>query len=444
MKILRNDRFIYVFIGLMLLCIFLRNAIHIEVPVSVILLFSVIPVCIATPSQMMAMLVSFIPLATGFQYKYALLVYVIIGIIRFGKQLSISKVVPVVVAMMIWELAHVDDTFLMSEYLRSFAELLLLGFVTSIKWKDIDFKLIARSLAIATIGVALIIIYIQINSGLGSLMDMLSQSAAEYRFGQDTTDGTAYGLNFNANQLGFICNMSIASLLVLIARKEHSLLDVVMLVALIFFGAITVSRTFVVVALFLFLSFMFLSPGSAKQRTQNILVLLIVAPLLIWGVFEFAPSIIENFAVRNDVDDITNGRAGLMAFYNDHIFSSFSNCFWGIGLQGYGGKLANIYGHHIIVCHNGIQELWVVWGFVGVLLFGLVILGMIITSKKWSKNRGLFAFIPLCSLLFSSMAGQLISSGTYLLSLSLTYIVMCLDWSEISTRKQTINNYAQR
>lgn len=437
--------YIYIFIVAILLLMFLRNALHIEIPVSVILLLSVIPVCIATPSQMMAMLMSFIPLATGFQYKYALLLYVIIGIIRFGKLLSISKVVPVVAAMMIWELAHVDDTFLMSEYLRSFAELLLLGFVTSIKWKEIDYKLIARSLAIATIGVSLIIIYIQINSGLGSLMDMLAQGAAEYRFGQNTTEeGTAFGLNFNANQLGFICNMSIAALLMLIARKEHSMLDITMVVALVFFGAMTLSRTFVAVALLLFVSYIFLLPGSYKQRSRNILLLLIIAPIFVWGIFEFAPSIIENFAARNDVDDITNGRAGLMAFYNDHIFSSFNNCFWGLGLQGYGSEIANLYGHQVEVCHNSIQELWVAWGFVGVLLFGLMVLYMIITSKRWSRNRTLFAFMPLCALLFSSMAGQLISSGSSLLSLSLTYIIMCLDWRQTSIHQKITDNYAQR
>lgn len=440
MKVFKSDKLIFVAIGLVLACMFLRNALHIEIPVSIILFFSVIPMCIATPSQMVAMLVSFIPLSTGFQYKYALLLYLIIGVARFHRYIKPTKAVLIIIAMMVWELAHgLSGEFSISEFMRCFAELLILCFIMCIKWDNVNIKLISRSLAIATIGTCLIITYIEISGGLGSLINMISQSAAEYRFGQDTTDGATYGLNFNANQLGFICNMAIASLLVLIARKEHSILDIVMLGILVFFGLITLSRTFVAVALFLFAFFIFASPGSAKQRTRNILLFAIIAPILFLLVFEFTPSIIENFVARNDTDDITNGRAGLMTFYHEHIFSSFEHCFWGIGLQGYGGKLANMYGHQVVVCHNGIQELWVTWGIVGVVLFALMIFSMIITSKRWANNRVFFALLPLCALLFSSMAGQLISSGTYLLSLSLTYIVMCLKWN-----KHSIYPYAKR
>lgn len=431
----KNNKYnvVWLTLGAMLLIVLARLGLGINIPAILLLAISIAPALLGTPSQLLAMAISFIPLATTFQYKYALLLYLIIGIIKFRKQLSISKVVIVIGAMMIWEIAHgADESFSMTELFRNFAELMFLGFVTSIKWKNIDYKLIARSLAIATIGISLIIIYIQINSGLGSLMDMLSQDAAEYRFGQDTTEeGTAFGLNFNANQLGFICNMSIAALLVLIARKEHSILDVSMVIALVFFGAMTLSRTFVVVALLLFVSYIFLSPGSYKQRSRNTLLLLIIAPIFVWGIFEFAPSIIENFAARNDTDDITNGRAGLISFYNDHIFSSFKHCFWGVGLQNYGGKLADMYGHHIVVCHNSIQEAWVIWGFVGVVMLLLTFIFMMTSSIRLSGKRPFFALVPLLALIFSSMAARIISSGTYTLALSLVYIILCLSWNKL-------------
>lgn len=439
----KNNRnnVVWLTLGAMLLIVLARLGLGINIPVILLLAISIVPALFGSPSQLLAMAISFIPLATTFQYKYALLLYLIIGFIRFRRLISISKVVPIILLMMIWELAHgFDASFSLTEYLRSFAELLFLGFVTSIKWKDIDYKLIARTLAAATIGVSLIIIYIQINSGLGSLMDMLSQSAAEYRFGQDTMgdERSSYNLNFNANQLGFICNMSIVSLLMLIARKEHSTLDIVMLCALLFFGMLTLSRTFVVVASFLFVSFVFLAPGAAKQRSKNILLLLVFIPIFLLTVFEFAPSILENFVARNDTDDITNGRAGLMSFYNDHIFSSFKHCVWGVGLQDYGDKIANMYGQHILVCHNSIQEAWVIWGFIGVIMLLLTFLFMTTSSLKWSGKRPFFALVPLLALIFSSMAARIISSGTYTLALSLVFIIMCLNWNN---KKE---NYAKK
>lgn len=431
--------YVWLSLGAMLLIVLARLGFGINIPVFSLLAISIVPVLLGSPSQMLAMALTFIPLATAFQYKYAILLFLIIGGIRYRRELSFSRIIPIIIAMMIWELAHVDGSFSFSMYLRNFTELLFLGFIASIKWKDINYKLIARSLAIATIGVSLIIIYIQIKGGLESFMEMLFQGAEEYRFGQDTTeDGVSFGLNFNANQLGFICNMAIAGLLTLVARQEHSIGDVVMIGVLLFFGAMTLSRTFVAVALFLFVAFIFLSSGTSKQRSRNLLLLLVIAPILIWCVFEFAPSIIENFVARNDTDDITNGRGDLMVFYNDHIFSSPKYCFWGIGLQGYGLKIADIYGHHMLVCHNSIQEIWVVWGFLGVVLFALLICFMVTTSRRYAEKRKLFALVPLLALLFSSMAARIISSGTYTLALSLVYIIMCLNWNSKS------NNYAKR
>jgi hypothetical protein len=432
---------VWLTLGAMLLVVFARLGLEINLPVTLLLAISVVPALLGTPSQFLAMAITFIPLATTFQYKYALVLYLIIGIIRFRKLISISKVVPIIIMLMVWELAHhgLNGAFSFTEYLRSFAELLFLGFITSIKWEKFDFKVIARALAAATIGASLIIIYIHVNSGLENFMDMMTENAEMYRFGQNTIeDGEVpFSLNFNPNQLGFICNISIASLLMLIARKEHSTIDIVMICTLIFVGLLTLSRTFVAVATFIFLSFMFLSPGAVKQRAQNIILLLVVVPILLFVVFEYAPSIIEGFSARNDTNDITNGRSFLMEFFHNHIFSSFKHCFWGIGLQEYGLKILSLYGR-ILVCHNGIQEVWVTWGFVGLLIFMFMMLSMISTSRRWSGNRTFFVFIPLCALLFNSMAGQLVSSGTMMLSLSLVYIVMCIKWDK------TPNQYVQK
>lgn len=437
-KMQSNNGVVWATLGAMLLVVFARLGLEINLPVILLLAISIVPALFGTPSQFLAMAITFIPLATTFQYKYALVLYLIIGFIRFRSLMSISRVVPIIIVMMMWELAHhgLNGAFSFTEYLRNFAELLFLGFVTSIKWEEVDFKTIARALAVATIGASIIIVYIHIHSGLDNFMDMMAENSEMYRFGQNTMEEgeASYSLNYNANQLGFICNISIVSLLMLVARKEHSTIDIVMICTLIYFGLLTLSRTFVFVAAFIFLSFMFLSPGAVKQRAKNMLLLLVVVPILSYVVFEYAPSVIEGFSARNDTNDITNGRSFLMEFYHNHIFSSFKNCFWGIGLQGYGDKIRSMYGSNILVCHNSIQEVWVVWGVVGLLLFTLMILYMISTSRKWSANRTFFALLPLLALLFSSMAARILSSGTYALALSLVYITMCLSWNKTSSQ----------
>jgi hypothetical protein len=48
--------------------------------------------------------------------------------------------------------------------------------------------------------------------------------------------------------------------------------------------------------------------------------------------------------------------------------SSISNFIFGIGLQDFQGKISSIHSVSINVAHNGIQEIWVVWGILGVVL----------------------------------------------------------------------------
>lgn len=420
----------YATVALMLLMLLLRNGLKVSIPISLVLMVSVLPAFFASPSQIVAMAAAFIPMSAGFQIKYAILAYLLIGVVRYRNSLQRTGVVVPLLLMMVWELGHgLGMEFTLSEYLRDFSELIFLVFVTTLKWDRVDFKIISRLLAISTVGVSLIIIYIQLNSGLEGLLEMFSEGTSHYRFGRDNTEeGTLFGLNYNPNQLGFICILSIVSTLTLVARREHQFIDLVLMVLCIFFGFITLSRAFVLVLIFAFGSFILFSPGSRGERTRNILLLLAVAPLMLWFIMNYLPSVMESFLGRMQVDDITNGRTHLLGFYNDHIFSSFENCFWGLGLQNYGVRIEALYGHQIEVCHNGFQEIWLTWGFPGVLLFCWMMIEMLRGSHRWSGVRPFFAFVPLAVMLFNSMAGQLISSGNNLLSLSLFYAVLSMKW----------------
>ena len=427
-----KDYLIYIFIGLVLLLFMARNALSINIPTILILFVSVIPAFFATESQFLAMVLSFLPLGAGFQYKYAIMIYVLIGLIRFHRKISLNQMIIPIMLMMIWELLHgFSYSFSITEFFRDFAEMLFLVFLTFFRWDRINYRLISRILAISVVGICLVIIVTHISNGFGSMIDLFSQSADKFRFGQGTTEeGTQYGLNFNANQLGMICNMAISALLILIARQENSWVDNLLLVLCILFGLTTLSRTYVIVLLVILSAFVFSSSSSLKLKLRKIFLFLLSSIVVLFVLVEYAPFIIDNFISRNDSDDITNGRAFLMSFYNSHIFSCFKYFFFGIGLQGYGMKIIELYGSNILVCHNGIQEIWVTWGIVGIFLFTYFICSMVRMSSRWSNKRHFFAYLPALALLLSTMAGQLTSSETAMLSLSLVYIVLCLKWDK--------------
>ena len=65
--------------------------------------------------------------------------------------------------MMIWELMHAFyGNFSIFEYFRSFAELIFLVVVVSMNFKKINYKLIFRAFSFATVGVCIIMFYLQL------------------------------------------------------------------------------------------------------------------------------------------------------------------------------------------------------------------------------------------------------------------------------------------
>lgn len=433
-RLFKSDLVVYFIIAVLLVLLAARTALDVSIPPMFILLVAVLPAFFATESQIVAMAMSFLALGVGFQYKYALLVYLIVGLLRFRKKIYLSSIIIPVVLMLLWELLHAFiGNMSISEYFRNFAELLFLVFIGSIKWDTINYKLISRVMAISVIGIGIVIIYVHLYSGLGSILDLLDGNEVEQaRFGMSTTkEGTQYGLNFNPNNLGLICNMAIASLFVLISRKGNNIFDYFLLTVCIILGFTTLSRTFVVVLVCQLLMYMILSQKTPKQKLAACLKFTLLVCLVIFILIQFAPFLLENFMLRNNTDDITNGRSFLMHFYHSHIFSSFQHFFFGVGLQHYDLKIAEIYGPNILACHNGFQEIWVTWGIVGMICFWGLILCMVRETLKYSGRRAFVVFIPMLTLFVASMAGQLTSSGIAMLSMTVIYITMCLQSNDL-------------
>ena len=124
--------------------------------------------------------------------------------------------------------------------------------------------------------------------------------------------------------------------------------------------------------------------------------------------------------------DLLNGRDTLLSFYFKHIFSSPLYLLFGLGLQDFQEKLSKIYGGYTQVCHNGFQEVWVVWGIVGVFLFFGLLLAIISDSKPYQEKHYFYQFVPLLLMLLYTSAGQLIRSELSMLSLTLIYLCLCI------------------
>ena len=117
----------------------------------------------------------------------------------------------------------------------------------------------------------------------------------------------------------------------------------------------------------------------------------------------------------------------LFQFYTEHIFSELKYLFFGIGFQDYLSTLESVYGFVLNVPHNGIQELVLVWGIPGLFLFAGFIGTIFYFSRSQEHPRRMINLFPFFLMLIQIQAGQLISSGIMLLSLSFIYLSLGAD-----------------
>lgn len=422
---LKQHVLIYAYVVCMLFFFMMRNAFDISIPVLLFLIISCVPVIWGNNSTIVAVGLSCIPFSTGFQYKFALFACILALIIKNRKKLFLNRMVIYVFIMMAWEILHfVCGDFSLIEMFRCFAELVFFAVVTCIDFDDLDYKTIFRVLSLGVVGICCIMLFMQMQKYGFDLVNVFARNNVKYRFGAMNSEALNFGLNFNSNGLGYICNLSIMGMILLIARRQCMKIDYVLLILSILFGFSTLSRTFFFCLISLVALYTISSIHDLNRFLKKALLILCIAGLTYIILSLFVPEIIYNFSNRFDDSDISNGRGDLLIFYLEHIFSAPQYILFGVGLQNFQEKISLIYGSLQQVCHNGFEEVWVAWGFFGVLVFFGMLVDMVRSSLKGEKNEIILRILPLCILMLDSFAGQLIRSGIALLSLTFVYVAL--------------------
>ena len=431
-----NNHIFKVYMIAMFSLLIVRYLWKINVPAAAFLLVAMIPIWWGTASERLAFVASCIPFSIAFQYKYAILILACAILIKNKWRLKRSGLLILVMVMMVWEFWHVIyGNFSYVEYLRDFAELILLGIVASDDLEDLDHKLVIRTLAISVVGICGIMLWMQMQQFGFDLVAVFARSARSFRFGQGNMKSGPFALNFNANNLGFICNLSLCGILLLAVRKEHRYSDVVLAICAAVFALMTMSRSAIICMLMIFVSYLLLAQGELIKKIWSGvggILLALVALILVW---RFLPSVFENIQERFQRADVWNGRGSLFQYYGQFLLSSWKYLLFGIGMQDIYGKVSPRYPVHDVP-HMGMQEVWVAWGIVGVGMMLILFEKIITTSKRYVGGpRQLYQFMPLFLTLIFTMSGQLLTSSRTLIALTFAYV--CLSVNNKEQKRKT-------
>lgn len=424
---IEENRIFKVYMLMMFSLLIIRYLMMINIPVAAFLLVAMLPIWRGSISEQMAFVASCIPFSAAFQYKYAILILAIAILFKNRWRLKRSGAFILIMLMMIWEIWHaVYGHFSYIEYLRGFAELILLGIVTSIDIEEVDYKLVIRSLAISVVGVCMIMLFMQLQQNAYNIVAVFARSARSFRFGQSNMASGAFALNFNANNLGFICNLSLCGILLLVSRREHRRGDIVLAICSLVFAMMTFSRSAIICSAGVFMAFLFFSEGKAVKkilRGAGGIVIALIALVLIWI---YIPSIYENILERFTRADVWNGRGSLFQYYWQFLLSSWKYFLFGIGMQHIFEKISPYYLVHDVP-HMGLQEVWVAWGIVGVIMILMLFWKIIERSRYYAgEKRQFYQFMPLVLILVFTMSGQLLTSSRALLALTFSYICLTI------------------
>ena len=435
----KHTLFWILMVGFMLL-IYVRNVMAIEFPVIIFLAYACAMMLFADHDELMALAISFIPFSAAFQYKYAILILIAVYILKYHKNVkNVGAFIPVLL-MLAWELLHgVFGVFSFVELLRGFAELIFCSLIFSLSNKKFDYGFIARIYS-ACVVFACLVALLKLLSAVGYNFETIFLDG-DYRFGIVDRDAESYVMNYNANALGFMCNLSIAGLFLRTKIKGANVIDVALIIASAFFGILTLSRSFVLCFIILMLMLMFTGGNSIYKTFKSVLVFGMAAVAIFLILYYGFPYIFDNIIKRFNEDDVTGGRSGLLVWYTEYVFSSPDRLIFGTGLQNVLDKVnlvSNI--DAPFVPHNGTQEVVVVWGLPGLALLAYFIAVVIMESRKALERQTFSNYIPLILTLIMVQSGQLITAGTRILMFTFLYIILCTSFEKTKNQPRGIFN----
>ena len=235
---------------------------------------------------------------------------------------------------------------------------------------------------------------------------------AEVRLGLNTTNGyvtqSAMRTSYNANQLGCMFTIVVATALAMMDRKMMSKFwGILLIVFSAFLIVLTKSRTAILLLFGIVIVYCLILIFRRKKLLTGVLFLAAIAALT-YGIMTLFPETVEDLMARfQDETNRTGGRDVLFA----HYMTAWTENAW-VFLFGYGigsyYQVVNISN----VPHNILTDILISWGLVGIVLVVVMLVCLWRhTAKCVGKKERLLVYFPAIVALVAEFSGQYLSTS---------------------------------
>lgn len=413
----------FMYLALLCVLLYLRDVVSISIPLLVFVGYFTVGYVAFDYDHALAITAMLPLLNHGVQTNYIVLIAIVVYILKYGKGLILSSPLIIISFLMFFELLHVirkgDST---AEFLRFAVQYVYIGLILG----ERRIKRLLKNPIVIVKTYIFMAAYFMLDVLLVTLKyynikEMMSDT---FRFGSlmDVLNGKP-SLTDNQNMVALFAVLAITLIAVcLYHERKHLVLNVALIVYFIFFGLFTASRTFIICLLVFALLLLLYTMRKSLSKTILIMIACFVVVMILANTV-FADLFSKLFS-RFYVEDVTAGRGSLIREYNNFIFSHWKNVLFGIGLQ----NVVPVTGISHSP-HNGIQEIMLCWGVIGIIAFVLLFFTIIKRYKHLKYKKGAFIYaLPFIIYLLFIQTVQFVRVTAIFTTLVLLYAVfLCAD-----------------
>lgn len=407
--------------GILFLCIFARYVFMAPIPRIAISGMVIAIACVATPKQLLALMISGIPFFSVIHNTILYLGCSVVYLVRFYRDVQIDAVAIVLVLFLwVWELLHgLFFTFSFMKYLNFIAPYSLLIIVMSVQEERLDYPYFVRYMTKCMVLMcAVYLAQILFTNGF-SIEALLANMQ---RLGMNESYASVEGGVLNPNTLGFMCLFCSIGILQMYTLSQCRVEDIISMAFLLVMGIFTMSRTYLVCLVITVGLWIVAQKGTWKSKVSRVLALMLLLIVLNILMRWLAPEVIERFVTRFRMEDGMSGRDSLFIDYMEYIFKNPIVLFFGVGVVDLEYKLSGV-SHN--VPHNGFQEVVVAWGVLGAMAFAGILIYVLLNSRRMNKRQSFLNAIPLIMILVKVQVGQLVTMPFNITMIAMAYISLC-------------------
>lgn len=407
-----RERYSVVLFALFVVAVFFRDVSGLPVP-SVFLTALAFLLFFANDFKYIGAFLAFVlPSSAGIPNLAIFSLVMIFGVLKISKSIRVNTWVLVCVILIAMRelFAAFNPAFAFQQ--RIFVNFFVLFFLIYLFipscYKKLDFSLMLKAYLWGVLFMAANIFFQFVAVyGLREFLDLgvrIGNTQTHFDFG-----GTGHRVSNDQNLLGVFCSTALYVFLIMNHKKLLPWYYALLLPPIIGFGLLTQSRGFLfsVATIFAYyiLAVILEQRRSAVKSSSAIIIPIVTAILCFVAFFHFLPQYGDNLIERLERDDVTGGRADIMASFNRFLLGNPLYLFRGAGgIQGYRTLAGVTYS-----VHNGFQEILLTWGFLGFVIVAVLMYNLYRIAKS-GRKLDFLGFLPLIMYFFDLVTAQWFSS----------------------------------